>query len=224
MRPAGWRVVRESRSVLRSPAWFRLVDDVTGRAPLGAIGVSVQRRDGGRWTAAPVRAQITAGGTLTLPGLERRRVARGEPPRRYRIGLETALYRPLYRASADGLEFDVVPYDDDTPPPPPTRTDVVLLPGVTYPHPGAVRRLRGRVLDAARRPVADALVRVTTPVGAQTRTERALTDRRGAFVLPMRWAPTGSTAVVVATRSGTTATLQVAVPEDLTGNRDIVIP
>jgi hypothetical protein len=221
----GWVLVPGERSVRYSPAWFRLVDDVTGQPPVELVRVQVDEREDGGWRPAEVPTVVTLAGMIAFPGLGRSREAIGVPARRHRIRVDADLYRPLYQAMTSGLEFDVSPHNDDVVPPAPPRRDLVLLPSVIYPFAAHVRPLRGVVVDQAGAPVQDVLVRARTQIGQDTKLERALTDGRGAFALTLRWVAAGATATVTAIdrRTQRTGTLTVTVPDDLGHSHRITI-
>jgi hypothetical protein len=221
----GWRLLPGERSVGYSPAWFRLLDDVTGAGPVELVRVLLDLRDGADWRPTEVAAYVSPSGTVAFPGLERRRVAIGVPPRRYRIRVQAERYRPLSQALADGVEFDAPAHNDTTVPPAPVRHDVVLLPSAAYSYPVHVRTLRGDVVDSAGDPVQDALVETLTTIGAITRQERTLTDARGSFALALRWVAPGTTASVTANdlRGHRSGTVTINVPDDLDHNQRIAI-
>jgi hypothetical protein len=221
----GWRLAPGERSVRFSPVWFRLVDDVTGQAPVEQVVVRLERREGAEWQPADVPATVTAAGMIGFPGLERRREAAGAAPRRYRVLVEADRYRPLYQELTSGLGFDAPPHNDEVQPPPPNRRDLVLLPSVTYPFAAHIHPLRGVVVDQAGASVENVLVRNETQVGIETRLERALTDDRGAFALALRWVAPASPTLVTALdrRTQRSATVTVTVPEDLDRSLRITI-
>ncbi len=221
----GWRPAAGERSVRFSPVWFRLIDDLTGLPPAGRVLVRLDRREGTEWKPTDVAATVTMAGMVAFPGLERRRETAAVPPRHYRVRAEAEFYRPLYREQAEGLEFDAPPHNDDVQPPAPTRTDMVLLPSVTYPYAAHIRTLRGIVRDQAGMPAEDVLVQTQSRAGPVTRLERTLTDDRGAFTLALRWVRPGSTTSVSATdqRSHRSAIVTVTVPDDLDHSQLIII-
>lgn len=228
-----WLPVTEERSVRSSPAWFQVIDDVTGRPPMSPVRVSLEVLDGATWRPVDGAVAITAGGALVFPRLERRRLVAGVPARRYRVRVSSEWYRPLYRRLAMGVEFQTLPDSDETlppgapPPVTPQRIDLVLLPSVTYPYGTHVRTLRGQVVDGTDggRPVEDVMVSCRTVIGGQPRLERTLTDARGAFALALRWVAIGGTATVIALdeRTRLTSTVNIAVPEDLRHSQLITI-
>lgn len=210
---------------LYSPIGLRLLDEITGSTPFGPVTALLDRRDSaGNWQETTIKAVITPGGTLTYPQLERHHDPQG-PARRYRCRIEADLYRPLYRATQDGIEFDVFPYNDTNPPanfPPPPNLplpqDVVLTPATNYPFPPHIPVLRGAIVDINLQPVADAVVNQ----GVQ---ERVLTDRAGTFALPLRWVAPNVAVPIDAThpRTGRTGTRNITIPQDLGQNIEIQI-
>ena len=220
------RALPGERWMLYSPIGLRLLDDITGNMPFGPLRAFLDRQDPatGNWQETTIKAVTTPGGNLTYPGLERHHDVSGGP-RRYRCRIDADFYGPLYRALADGIEFDAFPYNDTNPPanfPPPPNLplpqDVVLTPGSNYPFPPHISVLRGRTLDINGVPVADAIV-------SQGVQERVLTDRRGVFALPLRWAPANVLVPIDAShpRTGRTGTIQITIPQDLGQNNDIQI-
>jgi hypothetical protein len=213
------------RWALYSPIGLRLLDDITGHMPFGPVKALLDRQDAaGNWQETKIKAVMTPSGNLTYPGLERHPDVSG-PPRHYRCRIEADLYGPLYRAIQDGIEFDAFPYNDTNPPanlpaPPNLQVpqDVVLTPASNYPFLPHIPVLRGRVVDVNTDPVADAIV-------SQGIQERVLTDRRGAFALPLRWVPLNVQFFVDAThpRTGRANSIPITIPQDLGRNHDIPI-
>jgi hypothetical protein len=223
-----WRDLPEERTVVYPAVWLPLVDDFTGLPPVGRLEARLSLRHAGAWVPTGIAALLTPSYVLTYTGLGRRREPATATPRHYLVQLDADLYRPLYRADADGLEFDAFPYDTANPPAAmPPRRPLTLLPALRYPYPPHVPVLRGRV-TADDRAVEDALVESQVTVGAVVRTERTLTDRHGGFGLPLRWSPDqpgDPDSVVVATdrRSGRTGAIAVTVPDDLDRTHRIAI-
>ncbi len=216
-----FRLLAGEAAMLYSPLGLRLVDEFTGKAPLGRVRALLDRRDDlGAWQETGRAAVMTLGGVLTYPGLERSRRAAGAPSRRYRVRLEADFYRAFYRSQFDGREFDAFPFNDTTPPSTPAAMpqDELLVPSSAYPFPTHVRVLRGAVVDASGAPVADVIV-------SQGGLERVLTDERGAFALPLRWAQEGVPLPVDAIdqRTGRTGMKNVTLPQDLGSNQEITI-
>ena len=217
-----WQAIPAERLMLYSPIGLRLVDDFTGRAPIGRVRVLLDRRDAaGGWEATDVQAVRTPSDVVTFPGLGRSAQA-GAPPTRYRVRIEATYYRPDYLMTDDGIEFDVHPYDDSTPPAafPMLPQGLFLMPAPNYPYPNHVRVLRGEVRDAANDPVANA--EVTESVN-----ERVLTDARGGFALPLRWPPLSGAVPIDAVdhrpNPDRTGQIIVTLPADLASGQVIVV-
>jgi hypothetical protein len=144
----------------------------------------------------------------------------GRPARRFRIRLTADFYQPLYRASSEGIEFDAFPFNDANPPQVIASQiqDAFLTPATNYPFQAHIPVLRGDVRDASGVRVADVLVME----GAR---ERVLTDERGAFALPLRWAPKNGAVAINATdqRNNRAGAININVPADLRNNHTIVI-
>lgn len=216
-----YRVLAGETRLLFSPIGLRLVDEFTGAGPLGRVRAFLDRQDAaGDWHVTHVRPVTTPGGVLTYPGLERRAQPVGLPARRYRVRIEADFYRSFYRAQLDGIEFDAFPYNDTNPPATVATMpqDELLLPSSEYPFPTHVRVLRGAVVDLGGTPVADVLV-------SQGGLERVLTDERGTYALPLRWAPEGVPLLVDAIdqRTGRTGARAITLPQDLGTNQEIII-
>ena len=219
MTVAGWRELRSEHISLYSPLGLRLVDDFTGRAPLGRVSATLDRRvSAGVWEPTTIDAVLTPSNILTWPGLGREFEPVSAPTRRYRVRLEADLYRPGYLQALDGIEFDAPPWDDDNEPVPVTTgpQDAYLLPATTYGFPTWVRVLRGQVEDLSGGPVANVLVHQATA-------ERALTDERGTFSLPLRWATSGQPVDAIDIRTGRAGTHVLNLPADLRANVTITI-
>lgn len=217
-----WQAIPPERLMLYSPIGLRLVDDFTGRAPTGRVRVLLDREDAaGGWEETEVRAVRTASDVVAFPGLGRSAHA-GAPPTRYRVRIDAAHYRPDYLMDSDGIEFDVHPYDDATPPFAFSALPegLFLLPAPNYAFPNHVRVLRGEVRDAANDPVPN--VEVTESVN-----ERVLTDARGCFALPLRWAPLNGAVQIDAVdhrpNPDRTGQIIVNLPADLASGQVIVV-
>ena len=196
-----WRTQPAERSVMYSAAWLEPIDVVTGGRPQTPLTVDLQARDGSRWVPVDIAAGTTAGGAIAYPGLGRAVNPFAVPVRRFRAVLSADGYLPLYRADGDGVEFDAHAYNDSYPPAQEAvRQTVEFAPAPAYRFPANVPVLRG-VVTAAGVAVADCLVEAVVGSGgmAQPLTERTLTDRRGGFALPLRWARTDVDTAVVAT-------------------------
>jgi hypothetical protein len=179
-----WMTAPFDEKWLFSPVGLRLVDEMTGEAPLGGVEATLDILDpNGSWRETDIRNVRTPSGVVTYPGLERHGDLTGVPPRQYRVRLTADLYVPHYRAQSDGIPFTAFAWNDTNPPQQIARAaiDTLLLPAPNYPFPGHVPVLRGVVIDAAKIRVPDVSV-------TQSHKERAVTDCRGTFALPLRWA------------------------------------
>ena len=221
-----WTPLPGERWLLYSPIGLRLLDDLTGSLPLGKVKALLDRRDpAGNWQETKINAVMTPSGILTYPGLERRADV-NRPQVRYRCRIEAEFYSPLYRATLDGIEFDAFPYNDTNPPanfpaPPnlPLPQNVLLTPSSNYPFPPHIPVLRGRTVDINGKPLADAIV-------SQGLQEQVLTDKRGAFALPLRWVAPNIAVPIDATHPRTSpniSTIPITIPQDLGQNHDIQI-
>lgn len=214
-----WRAVPQDNRLLYSPLGLLLVDDLTGQPPVGRIEATLELQDGAEWRLIDRAPVITASSVLLYPGLGRTTDVT-QPPHHYRVRLDAPLYRPLYRANADGIEFDVPPHDDTNPPA--TLTDrptpTVLLPAAHYPFAPYIPVLRGLVQDAGGHPVPDVLVQ-------EALRERTLTDARGAFSLSLRWVPPGTPTLITADdqRNGRAGSITVTLPADLNQSQTISV-
>jgi hypothetical protein len=218
--PLGWRQLPGERSELYTHVGLRLVDDLTGQAPIGRVVAELDVAEGTGWQPTDVKPVVGASGTLAYVDLDRSASPVGSVPRRFRVRLTTEFYRPAFRATADGLEFDAYPYNDANPPFDYARQAqrVHLLPSAAYPFPSHVPVLRGQVLDPALRPVADVRVR-------RGNQEEVLTDDQGVFGLPLRWAAPGAASIDAHDeRNNRTQTIQVTLPADLQQVHRIVLP
>jgi len=201
-----------------SPAGFLLIDAYTREPPAGRVSARIDRSDGiGGWIETDARGVITPSSVLAFPGLGRARDP-AAPPVTHRVRVEADLYRPMYRASADGVVFPVPPYNDAEPLtlPPPLFAQLLLLPAFHYQYPSHVRLLRGEVVHAAA-PVSDALV--TDSVFGTS----VLTDERGAFTLPLPFLADGvADTIDVSDRFGNTGALTITFPAALASG--VLIP
>lgn len=224
-----WRTLPDEKLSLYSPIGLRLIDDFTGRPPIGQVDAYLDASDGaGGWRPTEVKATRTLSGQIAYPRLERRANVVGVFPKRYRVRIRAEFYKPLYELNADGIEFDAFPYNDANPPmdyrlnPPllitPRSQDVRLLPAVNYPFPTYVRVLRGKIVNAAGSEVVNAEV-------TRGNTERAASGERGAFALPLRTTPNNSVVPIDANdlRTGQTGTINVTLPQALRTSQTITI-
>lgn len=214
-----WRALPDERLDSYSPIGLQLVDETTGGPPIGRTEALLDVQQGAGWRETDVAAVRTGGGVLAYPGLGRRADV-AQPARRYRVRIRAELYRPLYRALQDGLEFDAWSWNDTHPPPQPAlfpqKVDLAPAPG--YPFPPHVPVLRGRVVGSGGEPVADAEVMVAN-------LERVLTDERGEFALPMRFTTSSVSVLVDAMhqRSGRVGNVTVTLPAALGQSQTIPI-
>jgi hypothetical protein len=219
MNVSGWRILGSEHRALYSPVGLRLVDDFTGRAPLGRVGARLDRQIAiGQWAPTDLEAVRTPSNTLTWPGLGREWDPPSSPTRRYRARIAADQYRPEYLQSADGFEFDAPPWNDENRPTPITSgpVDLYLFPATVYDFPTWVRVVHGFVQDATGAPVANVLVHQST-------VERALTDERGTFSLPLRWATSGQAVDAIDARTGRAGSHVLNLPADLQGSVTITI-
>jgi len=215
----GWRLILEDRSVLYAHIGLRLLDDITGKPPLNPVEATLDVSDGQPgWRETDIQAVVTPSRVLIYPGLERRRETNG-PPRRYRARLSAAKYVPLYRANADGIEFDAFPYNDTNPPQVVTQSpvDTYMLPAADYDYQTHISVIRGVVETNTGTRVPDALVR-------EGLRERTLTNRDGAFSLAVRWVSPGVvTPIDASDRFGRVGSINITLPGALTQTQTIVV-
>ena len=216
-----WNPDSSVRSTLYAPIGLLPIDDITGRAPLGALKVYLDAEESvGAWRATDVRALVTRSGVITFPALGRRRDPAAHGPSRFRVRVEAEHYIPNYRRDQNGIEFDAFPYDDNNAPAsaPGMPDPFFLLPGPTYPFPGHLLVLRGVVVDLGGAAVRDAEV----TIGA---TRRVLSDARGSFAIstPRPAAPGPIQVDAADLRTGRVGGAAVPFPPGLAGNVQIVI-
>ncbi len=214
-----WTFLPEEERVLYAPIGLRLIDDFTGKPPTGPVDAALDLQDGLEWRATEVRPVVTASTIVTYPGLGREADV-SHPPQHYRVRLETRFYRPLYRVTSDGVEFDAPPYNDTNPPTPITSQPsvVALLPASNYPFAPYIPVVRGIVEDTNGDPVPDVLVE-------EGLNERVLTDDRGSFSLPLRWVQEGVATNITAQdqRNGRNGVIAVTLPAALEQNQIITV-
>jgi hypothetical protein len=221
---ARWRTLPDERMELYSPIGLKPIDEFTGRAAIGTIRYLLDILESpGVWRETDTKPVVTWGGVVTYPRLERCAEPGGQP-RKYRVRVEAEFYRPFYRATADGIEFDAYSYSNTTPPQNLNQIRVsqpkslILTPLPQYPFPGHVPVLRGAVNDAAGKPVGD----VTVSEGTR---ERVVTDARGVFALPLRWVGSNAQVNIDATdqRKGRSGSITIQLPQDLATSHTISI-
>ena len=208
-----WTAVPSERTVLYSQIGLRLIDEFTGGPSQHRVDAQLSYQDSaGNWQPLAAKPTPSPSGNLLFPGLGRSAQVAVAPIVRHRVQLESAFYRPEYLRTVDALEFDIHPYDDSQPPAvlPNVPQTVLLLPSPLYPHAAFVRTISGRTLDSNGDPIAN--VEVTS--GA---VERVLSDERGVFALPLRWAPfTGNVVIdAIDNRTGRSDQITLALPQDL---------
>lgn len=203
-----------------TPVGFRLVDDITGKGPLGDVSCALFAQDGvNQWRRADVQPARSVSGLFIFPDLGRSAVVAGASLRRYRAAIEAQYYRPFDSAASDLFVFDAFPFNDDNPPAQveaAPRT-VVLVPAPNYPFESHLRVLRGLVQDTARNAVAGAEVFLGN-------TERTVSDSKGAFALALRLSPRKGQIKIDAVDSSKThhGEIAVALPDDL-GKSNLII-
>ena len=229
MSPPQLRRLPGERTLTYSPMGLRLVDDLTGQAPLGRLRFELHASDGtGGWTKTDVKAVVTPSAVVTFPSLGRvGDVTR--PPRIYRFHVSAEFYRPEYPdpinpqnpPSLDHYEFQADPYNDSNEPQ--NRItgpgDLILIPKPNYPFPAGVPVLRGRVLTPTGEPYRDAEVR-------RGPTHNAYSDERGEFALTLLHVPPNTPTPIDVEHKATNQqkTVQVTLPADLASSFDITLP
>jgi hypothetical protein len=207
-----WVPVPDASRLQITPVGLRLVDDFTGRSPSSSISVTLEAAAGAGWRRVDHPATLTPSGWVAFLGLGRTTDPVGKPVVRHRASVQASGMVPLYGPSPDveRVEFDVHPFDDRNPPAiSAVALDVFLLPATDYAFPAEVLIARGRVVDAASVPVARALV-------THVNLERVLTDDRGEFALPLRWAAKGTTVQIdAADGAGHVGSASAAIPGGL---------
>ena len=91
-----WRPLVAERMFLYSPVGFRLVDDLSGQPPFGALDIALDVQDGTEWRPVDRDAVMTASGVIIFPGLGLTPDTT-QPAQPYRIRLQSPYYRPLFR-------------------------------------------------------------------------------------------------------------------------------
>jgi hypothetical protein len=218
-----WQISVAETSLTYSPVGLRLLDELTDDAPLGKTTAYLDIRDAsGVWRQTDIPAVRTPSGVVSYPGLERHTEVIFFVPQHYRVRISADLYVPLYQANSDGIEFDAYPYNDATPLPKNRIVrlpqDLFLTPAPNYPFQGHIPVLRGIVIDPAKNPVPNALV-------TQGPIERVVTDSRGTFALPLRWAAQNVPIPIdaVDNRTHRLGSIPVTLPGDLAMSHTIPI-
>jgi hypothetical protein len=216
------RRLSEERRVTRSPLWIRLLDEFADRPVTTGLEVTLERLDDGRWVEAVERPTITSSGDIAFVGLGRAREPELVGNRSYRVRVDVAGYRPDYPPPGGGLIAVVAAWNPERPPTSEVLLRVLpLLPATSYPFAPRTPLLNGSVRDTAGRPVSDAEVSASLTVNGINRRERVLSDERGAFRLPLRWAA-GATRIDAA-KGTLTGAVTVTVPADLSATHVITL-
>jgi uncharacterized protein YfaP (DUF2135 family) len=216
-----WIISPAEATHLYSPVGLRLLDELTGTAPLGGVSATLDILDpGGGWRQTDISDVRTPSAVVTYPGLGRCADVTAQRPQRYRVRLAADLYIPYYLGTADAITFTAYPYNDDNPPAVIVRipTDTLLVPAPNYPFATHIPVLRGVVVDASNKPVPEVLV-------MQGNNERTLTDSRGTFALPLRWvhAKVATTIDANDQRTARSGSIQIQLPDALNSNQTIAI-
>jgi hypothetical protein len=206
---------------LYSSVGLRLVDELTGAAPLGRVSATLDILDpSGKWRPTDISDVRTPSAVVTYPGLGRCADVTVRQPQQYRVRLTADFYIPYYLAATDAIIFTAYPYNDANPPAVIVKapTDALLVPAPNYPFATHIPVLRGLVVDTAQKKVPDVLV-------TQGNSERTLTDSRGTFALPLRWAAADVATTIDANdqRTGRSGSLQIQLPTALNSNQTIGI-
>jgi hypothetical protein len=242
------RNLRGERTELYSPIGLLPIDAFTGGAPLGKLNVFLDiRDDGGDWRETDIREVRTPGGVIVYPGLARSREVAGQHEQHYRVRIEAEFYQPLYRLTADGIEFEANPYNDTNPPKDyPTKSEdfphyfetvfhkVMLAPAPNYPFPDHILVLRGVVIDDETKEPGESVEvawgnkEKTLTTGPGDDRKRVLTQASGVFGLPLRITKKEHTttkqqidAFDYRTKRG--GNIPISIPEDLGKNNTIKI-
>ncbi|HYD38284.1 MAG TPA: carboxypeptidase-like regulatory domain-containing protein [Allosphingosinicella sp.] len=215
-----WRVIEADRRTAYCPIALDLRDEFTGGAVLGRVEIELDLQHGPLWAPSGHRPVRSPSGLFVFTGLGHAVDPLALPSFKVRVRIAADYYRPAYRTTVDGLEFDVATYNHAVPPAvSPLMPEMVLMhPNSAYPFGGHLRVLRGRVVDPGGDPVADASIEADG-------VERVISDDRGAFGLPLRWQAANAAVAVLVDhpRSGLAAAAAFNLPGALTGNHDIQI-
>ena len=210
----------DGRRLTLSPIGFRLVDELTGIAPIGEDRVRA-RCGRGRGMARfwhPATPQPQRRGDISGLG----------PPPAGACGRRTAQFSRAdhrgnlhshYQSTSDGIVFTAPLWNDEEVPPdlPPMTMDVMLAPAPNMAFTTELRVLRGTV-RGANGPVAFAEV-------SRGLVDRTLTDERGEYALPLRQPPfTGPVTIdAVERRTLLAGHITVTLPGALSAGQPIVI-
>jgi hypothetical protein len=216
-----WQLTISEGKASYSLVGLRLLDELTNQPPISKVTACLDiQNSGGTWQATNIAGTWNSDAVLMYPDLERHAVVIGLSPRQYRVRLSADLYIPYYRLSADGIIFTAYPFNDTNPPAQVVKVpaDTLLLPASNYPFAPNIPVLRGIVVDATGKVVRDVSV-------SQGNTERAITDNKGNFALPLRWAPSNVNVPIDASdqRTGRTGSINIQLPADLGKSHTISI-
>jgi hypothetical protein len=216
-----WATLAGEQIELYSPVGLRLLDELTNQPPLGSVQALLDIQDAnGNWRQTDVQAVMAPSAVISYPGLERHAVVKGLPAKTYRVRLTADLYIPYYLTNSVGIQFLAYPYNDETPPAvvASLAIDTPLLPAPNYPFASHIPILRGVVVDATGNTVQNVYV-------TQGAVERALTDARGTFALPLRWVQPNALVAIDATDqyTGRFGSISVQLPAGLNSNQTIKI-
>jgi hypothetical protein len=216
-----WVITPAETTQVYSPVGLHLLDELTNEAPIGNVNAFLDLLGANNvWQQTSVQPSVGPSGILTYPGLEFHGNATGLPARQYRIRMTADYYVPFYLAKDDGIAFTAYPYDQTNPPQTiaSVAQDTPLLPAPNYPFASHIPVLRGVVVDATNKPVPNAYV-------TQGNTERALTDVRGTFALPLRWVQSNVQTPIDAVdqRTNRIGTIQIQLPGALARSQTIPI-
>src|SRR5579862_6754648 len=202
-----WVLTPAEATAMYSPVGLRLLDELTNQPPIGSVQATLDVLDqNGAWRQTDIQAAVTPSAVVSYPGLGRHASVIGIPVQKYRVRLSADFYIPFYLKDADGIPFTAYPYNDENPPAviAGLAIDTQLVPAPNYQFASHIPVLRGVVVDAAKNPVTNAYV-------TQSNKERALTDSRGEFALPLRWVTAKTKVEIDATdaRTGRTGSISI---------------
>ena len=213
----GFRVLPGESRRTYSPVCVRVVDDLSGEAPLGRVEAELDLEVSGQFEPTTIRAVRTMSGLFVYPDLGRAADVT-QPARNYRVRFKADYYDVVDAP----VEFLAPPFNDTNPPAQVNKkiTTVVLAPAVNYPFPTHLRVLRGDVVDkVTKRPLPGAKV---SEVGMAT----VLCGAHGEFALALRKAPLNGPADILAVHPADAARVAnppVPLPESLKKNLRIEI-
>jgi hypothetical protein len=211
----------DGRRLTLSPIGFRLVDELTGIAPIGRTGCELDAAEGAGWRASGIQPRRSLSGAVIFPGLGRtaRRGLAGAAPLQFRARITAEFYIPHYQSTSDGIVFTAPLWNDEEVPPdlPPMTMDVMLAPAPNMAFTTELRVLRGTV-RGANGPVAFAEV-------SRGLVDRTLTDERGEYALPLRQPPFAGPVTIDAVERRTLLAghITVTLPGALGAGQPIVI-